>query len=289
MLTAAVVLLGSGSSWAFCRTMTCDPKVPGECEEIDGCFVGGEFLYWEGGCTSFAVQEDGSPLRGFDYETTRNLVLDAFDAWHRVDCGGSPASISVRQNLLPVECADPEYNADAGNANTWMYRDSDWPYLGVAVDLALTTVRYNPETGQIYDADVEINTFANDFALPGEREGYDLLDIMTHEAGHFLGLAHSPETDATMYFTPVRGQPMKSLSSDDGEGLCAAYPPDPERAECADYSPRHGFSPECAAEQSGCTVAWQSAQPPSGLWASVALAFTGLLLGRRLRFRSNRG
>ena len=77
---------------------------------------------------------------------------------------------------------------------------------------------------------------------------YDLLSVLTHEAGHFLGMAHAIDNpEATMNPTY---QPMtigfRSLEPDDGLGICAMYPPDDEPpAEDCNPIPRHGYSPNC--------------------------------------------
>jgi MYXO-CTERM domain-containing protein len=75
-------------------------------------------------------------------------------------------------------------------------------------------------------------------------DGYDLRNTVTHEAGHFVGLAHPcgdpsgpscqqsppagevPYSDRTMYPTTSAGQISKrTLSVDDVAGVCAIYPP----------------------------------------------------------------
>ena len=54
----------------------------------------------------------------------------------------------------------------------------------------------------------------------------DLENVFAHELGHYLGLAHSTEAEATMFASAVAGETLKrDLAADDVEGLCAAYPP----------------------------------------------------------------
>ncbi len=62
--------------------------------------------------------------------------------------GGSP-DIVVTEGA-PAVCALHEYNQAAGNANVVVYRDDMWPYTAAVGDtLALTSVTFSPETGEI--------------------------------------------------------------------------------------------------------------------------------------------
>ena len=52
---------------------------------------------------------------------------------------------------------------------------------------------------------------------------YDLQAILTHETGHFLGLAHATEATSVMYAFYRQG--AIDLTEDDAAGLCSIYPP----------------------------------------------------------------
>jgi uncharacterized protein (TIGR03382 family) len=127
--------------------------------------------------------------------------------------------------------------------------------------LGLTTVTYDPASGQILDADIEVNGWngqpgggapprgafltcgkTSDPICPTPPYGhsacnyYDVGDIVTHEAGHFLGLDH---TCNPAYPSPYNACPAGSvmaptttagdtsrrvLSQDDVTAVCTIYP-----------------------------------------------------------------
>ena len=84
---------------------------------------------------------------------------------------------------------------------------------------------------------------------------YDFASIMTHEAGHFLGLAHSGDPRATMNALYQPGNTaMRELTADDIAGICAVYHPDGKRsldgtntinAIACDPTPRREFTTVC--------------------------------------------
>ena len=128
--------------------------------------------------------------------------------------------------------------------------------------IALTTVLHDPSSGRILSADIELVGWdgtgkggAIPIIPPGAtppvpRHGWyftcyagaqpskecvnydepdcfyqDLQNTITHEAGHFVGLAHSNVAGATMNPTTSPGETAKrSLSADDIAGVCAIYP-----------------------------------------------------------------
>jgi MYXO-CTERM domain-containing protein len=282
-LIALALLSFAGSADAYCRTSTCGSS---ECEidpDCGFCLIGGKPLYWPRGCVSYSVHEGGSKRRQIDAETTRRIVEAAFARWIGVACGTGTPGIMVYDFGL-VSCDKQEYNQDEPNANLWVHRDDEWPYISGGQTLALTTLTFNVETGEIYDADVEINSFENPLTISDTDVGTDLESIIVHEAGHFLGLSHSCDGQATMFANYVFGETkLRSLEADDIAGICAIYPPGKDTRGC-NPTPRHGFSRECASgvEKGCCTTA--PGQPgPHGPWALGAALFGAAALAARRR------
>ena len=284
-------VLAATWSHAYCRTTTCDPTEIGSCSFEGECTTGGEYLAWWSGCVSYGVQRDGSPLRGIDLATAEAQVHTAFVHWQSAECGTGRPSTVLKLNDSPILCTQAEYNQSGGNANTWLFRDTDWPYDGVNNTLALTTVTFNVATGEIFDADVEINSFMNHLGLAVTDPGSHLGSILTHEAGHFLGLSHSPLLDATMYATYQKRQSsLDSLAQDDIDGICSIYPPETPRDTC-DFTPRHGFSAMCGGNElkQGCVASIAGAPSPGSSLCLAALGALGLLASRIRSRRATRG
>jgi hypothetical protein len=286
------VLVPASRAAAYCRTTTCDPSVlpptPGACEtNANGCAVNGVPLGWPQACVGFSAQNAASPKRGIDLSTMQTVLDVAYAQWQEVDCGGGLGPSIGVSDLGPANCAQVEYNkkSDQPNANIWMFRDDVWPHGGEHTTIALTTVTYGAETGQIYDADVEINS-ANFLITVGDAAPQaDLASIVQHESGHTLGLAESEVKTATMFGSYSPSDTSKRvLNPDDIAGICAIYPAGQDRGAC-DPTPRHGFSPDCHVDKkkSGCAV---RAPSRGSHWELAGVGFgLGLVVYLRRRRR----
>lgn len=278
-LLIGALSLHAAEGFAYCRTTTCSRTADASAEpcelDEDDCALNGALTFWKGGCVSFSVQKDGSELRGISYEQTFAAAQQAFDAWLSVDCGNGHPGIEVADSG-PVSCRRHEYNQSEPNAHIILFRDDEWPDDYDPTALALTTLTHEVNTGEIYDADIEINSFMMRIAADGSGD-YQLGAILKHEAGHFFGLDHASDPD-TMMYTYYNASSMRSLAADDIEGICAIYPPGAETSS-ASCEPRHGFSEQCAQNQSGgCTCRvpnpnTQRRRGPAYGWLLVALSW----------------
>jgi hypothetical protein len=248
---ALLLALPEHTAQAYCRTsycastnMTaevCVPAAPGDC---------GIELFWPNPCVGFSVQKDAS--KQVSLAETEELVTNAFHNWTTAACpGGGTPRMSVTE-FAPAVCDVIQYNQSACNDNVILYHDDSWPYEGSPNTLALTTVTYALDTGDIYDADMELNSFNNTFTTGDVDVQTDLASVLQHETGHFLGMAHSKNPTAVMFpeYTPGTIT-LRTLTADDIAGICAIYPPGEIPSGC-DPTPRHGFSIYCAGDQPDC-------------------------------------
>ena len=292
VVLSAVAALGfARDASAFCRTTTVPIDASFVSTPDQPCWTEGLPLYWKNACVGYSIQQDASKQVSFN--DAQNGMETAFAQWTNATCPtgtvSSKASIDVRF-LGPVACHQVQYNQSGGNANIIMFDDDKWPHNDSNNTLGLTTVTYNINTGELYDADMEINTAQVVLTVNGTvpADGFDFLSIVTHESGHFLGLAHSPDSHATMYAHYTQGQTsMRNLAADDVQGICAIYPPDGTRVTgdggvaegTCDPTPRHGYSGTCGGGGGGCSAAPGPAR--EGGASVIALGLACLALRRR--------
>ncbi len=243
--TSAVVIglliagwcLSPASAASYTRTKTCGTFGTPPCERGQTP----KPLAWPKRCVRYRVDRTGSD----DFERTsagqigselRALVRSSFETWNRVSC--SDFAMLEGELIRQPEVGYWPDRGYEGNTNVVTWRDDEWPYASRST-LALTSVTYKPQSAESVDTDIEFNSALYDFAhlrAPGRPEGkVDLLNTLTHEAGHVLGLAHSSKPEATMYGSVELGDVSKrDLLQDDVEGLCAVYPKRQPAATCDD-------------------------------------------------------
>ena len=249
MLLGVATLALATPSWAFCRATTCDPSKDLCARDSGQCLITGMPLTWASSCIQVYVQANGSPKQGLSFDDVKGSLTRAFAAWTGADCGGGAVPLLDVQVLGPIGCDQSEYNQTQKNANIVMFRDDEWPYIGGEDALGFTDLHFNADTGELWDADIEINSVTQHYSVGTPVNGADLDSVLTHETGHLLGLAHTLTEEATMFASyKVGTDTLATLADDDVQAVCAAYPPDrvPSRTSCA---PRHGFSDQCSADQ----------------------------------------
>ncbi len=171
----------------------------------------------------------------------RGLVEAAMAAWTGSSCAGSsyangavpPITYSgesdATKSTIPVSTT-----ADPDNVFVFIRSASEWQRLGNQGSwIAITKFYHDELTGEIVDADMEINDGGYQFSIDGSPEAneVDFLSMLTHEAGHFYGMDHSADSTATMYATYSQGAAAtetRSLAADDVEGICSLYTNVPE-------------------------------------------------------------
>jgi hypothetical protein len=176
-------------------------------------------------CGSLSLQEGARvPERAADYDPlasdNRNLVL--FRTQKCSTVAPSNSSCWAQQTCQNIyDC--------------WMWQSGT---------IAITTTTHDPETGEIFDADIELNassfTFtARDgavcpFALQNQScIATDVENTMTHEFGHALGLDHTDYPASTMNPQAPLGETTKrTVDPGSKQFICDVYPKGLEPRDC---------------------------------------------------------
>ncbi len=256
-----IVMSGGTSAFAFERTMTCYPTYD---ERTPTCEAGQHpvSVRWFDACTTWRTDDQ------FPYELLAP-IQKSFQTWNDVD--GSYFKTWSAGRTYPRANHYDCTNVKRINQNVISYVN-DWSETDSGSDvIALTSVIYNTETGEILDAGIRMNGEHFRWEIiekpTSDVQRVDIQNVMTHEAGHFLGLDHtlhgtyqgSYRADrATMWRTNYPNDTSRrELDDDDILGLQAIYPLTQTPAEACTPPERldHVVSPpDFDGEQKFCEV-----------------------------------
>ncbi len=273
-------------------------------------------VFWKQSCVPVTIYLNGFDKSPYQYDLDVagivKSITAAAHAWSGdvVACpsGGAPY-LEIVPSFAPPDAVAPPATYDG--KNSIIFRSSDWPYADEA--LAHTRVVSAPD-GHILDADIEINASnalqiwmnLDEGVSPpasqshiGDGPGYyDLQNALTHEFGHFIGLAHTcyRATDGPR-LDDDDGQPTPDCPGTPAIQATVMYPetqpgetsqrtlsPDETAASCAIYAPTHAHE-VCALDTAapGCAVGTPTRRTPLVGLAGVALL--AIIVRRRRRAR----
>lgn len=282
----AFFVLWSAPAQAFEQTRSCYPIEDGR---TPTCQKGQKSLpiQWKNGCTTWRNHSE-FPDEFLD------AVQRSFATWNEVSGSYFRAYYAGSTDQF-----GSNYDCNGGkrtNENVVSYVEN-WPDSLAGSDVvALTSVVYAIDSGEILDADIRMNAdhfkWQNITQKGADFAVVDVQNIMTHEVGHFLGLEHSTDgnyrgqhsaQEATMFANTYPNETKRRvLDADDKAGVRAIYPvASAPSATCeAPSSLNHASVPDvfdgeryqCAAKGSGCSASYAPVSTPSAHWLLWLLA-----------------
>ena len=288
LVAGVLVTAASADAQAFCRTTTCDPNNPADHCRIDekGCTRSGAPLTWPS--LPIAYRFYAKVSQKIDHDVAREAVRSAFQSWSEVVCeNGHRTSLRFeeQQDIVGSKPGNPHM---AGAQHFGIYfRDDTWTAKDADSTLALTTQSFGKISGDLDVSDIEINTTTEAYATGDTSKGIDLQAVVTHEVGHYIGLAHSLESDSIMVARYCDSgercsgdkADARKLSEDDRAAVCALYP----AAGISGVTPADPNEGGCALGGTGHATSGRSS---AASWLPLgAAAFVVAALRRRRRRR----
>ena len=167
-------------------------------------------LYWKEAPTLFwavdpEIEDDGR---------LEEAIAEAVSAWADFTPNRVQASMRRAVDFEPA-VYEGERPCPGKNCIVWSSR---WPWK--ANQLSMTFLTFAEPGGQIEEADIVVNGENIDWS----ENGFDLANTLAHEIGHLYGMAHSEETEATMYaLSRIRETKKRTLHADDVAGVQSLY------------------------------------------------------------------
>lgn len=144
-------------------------------------------------------------------DTTVSETRRGMDLWAGVSCSSLVTNYTGRSSATAGR-------GDGQSVVGWI--ESGWPHDGNAI--GVTGPRWNSRNC-IIEADMQMNG-VNFTWITGSGRGSQVnaFSIVLHEGGHYYGLGHSSDRNATMYFAYTGG--IDTMGTDDENGICNLYP-----------------------------------------------------------------
>jgi MYXO-CTERM domain-containing protein len=275
----------------------------------------GAAFYWPSSCATVTIYLNGFTMMTAD-EVAKSIAAAAH-AWSpsEVTCpgpSGDAGSTHPYFEIIPsLSTGGPVPEVAYDGKNSIIFQTSTWTDDDVII---AATSHFSTPDGAIVDTDIQINAVSTswvDFDGSGGNHvdmAVDLQTALTHEFGHFLGLAHTcvnlgdapaqptddqgapvpacpsppatpddvPQAQSVMwFFVEPDSNAKRVLAPDDVRAVCELYPAAQDPHACSANLPDDG----CGCRTGGGTSA--------GGAALLALALSAALIRQR-RLRSDR-
>ncbi len=144
-----------------------------------------------------------------------NAVNAAFETWRKV---------SIAALTIQYMGTTPARGVGRDGMNVISFADGSTPLGSSTIAATFSFFRSGSGGGITDEADIIFNA-AHSFSTSGESGKYDVQSVLTHEAGHLLGLDHSGLVSSVMTpFASLSVIDQRTLMYDDMAGVAEIYP-----------------------------------------------------------------
>ncbi|MBI2027521.1 MAG: matrixin family metalloprotease [Deltaproteobacteria bacterium] len=184
---------------------------------IQETYDGTQFLHWKqngNSVTNVTVSLNSQGYANLAGDSERTALISAVNTWNSL----YPRLSSFYFTVALTGAASP---SGFDNDHSILFDSS----MGFTNTIAETSTVYYTKTGEIVGSDIRLNTNYRFVAGDESTNAWqvNIMDVITHELGHFIGLDHTPLSSSTMYFTAQDQQ--RFLSPDELRFIQSVYPP----------------------------------------------------------------
>lgn len=156
-------------------------------------------------------------------DTLTTALNTAMSAWNNLPSINMTLSVGSAVSTSFAAASSAENNGSATLTTPVIFCDPN-----MATDFSIknasgATLVYWNSSGKIYGGMIGLNAIASDTGNIQNYTNTALSVLLAHELGHLLGLGHSPETYALMYYR-LNSTTSLNLSEDDVDGATFLYP-----------------------------------------------------------------
>ena len=167
----------------------------------------GQVLHWKNAPIHYSINTDGT--HDLSAEAVDNAINQAANAWNN------------NKTQMIFDGETKKTGADYSDGVQSIVFKDNWTEDPSVLAITYT---WSTEDGEIVHFDMEINAEDHEWSTTGDSDKQDLMNAITHEFGHAIGLDHSQDTNATMAPDSLVGETSKrDLNSDDLAGYEHIY------------------------------------------------------------------
>jgi len=165
----------------------------------------GTSVHWPAASTVLDLYVNSQNGQSLDDNTIQTIAASSLAQWNDI------GNVTLRKNVT-LNKGQEEFNE--------IYFSTDPNVFSGSGVIGITQVGFQETTGEIVEADILLNDNFTFSTTPSDPSY--LGNVITHEAGHFLGLGHGQVVGSTMFYSLTRGQ--YQVNDDDKAGLYSLYP-----------------------------------------------------------------